>query len=200
MVDTVRTELDLLTNLFQDGQADNSITAQDIRDFIVSVKYLNGGGWDFHFDSVYTLASPRAIGAGIRTQVTIDGLRGDFGHPSGTDHTQHFWNTTTNKIEPPNLNDFGHIRLAFTGKSNSDPDNYVDIELDIGGGIPPVIFKDTKLFAKGATVTQEFNVIIPLFAGPDFIANGGTLYITPKSASTYWDFALTSERTYLAKP
>ena len=33
---TPRTEADLLTNFFQDGQANNSITSQDLRDLIVS--------------------------------------------------------------------------------------------------------------------------------------------------------------------
>lgn len=37
MADTQRTYVELLTQLFQDGQANGSITAQDIRDLIVSV-------------------------------------------------------------------------------------------------------------------------------------------------------------------
>jgi len=37
MPDTRRTETDLLTNLFQDSQTDGSISAQDVRDYIVSV-------------------------------------------------------------------------------------------------------------------------------------------------------------------
>lgn len=37
MADTVRTQSDLLANLFQDGQAAGSITAQDVRDLIVSL-------------------------------------------------------------------------------------------------------------------------------------------------------------------
>lgn len=41
MADTIRTEADLLANLFQDGQADGSITAQDMRDLIVSMKTIN---------------------------------------------------------------------------------------------------------------------------------------------------------------
>lgn len=40
MPDTVRTIPDLLTNLYQDGQAPNSITAQDHRDLIVSLAYV----------------------------------------------------------------------------------------------------------------------------------------------------------------
>jgi hypothetical protein len=38
MADTIRTENDLLTNLFQDGQAANAITEQDVRDLIVSMR------------------------------------------------------------------------------------------------------------------------------------------------------------------
>lgn len=36
MVDTLRTETDLASNLFQDGQAPGSITASDVRDLILS--------------------------------------------------------------------------------------------------------------------------------------------------------------------
>lgn len=41
MVDNIRTEADLLATSFQDGQANNSISAQDMRDFIVSTKTFN---------------------------------------------------------------------------------------------------------------------------------------------------------------
>jgi len=41
MADTPRTESYLLTDVFQDGQAPNSITAQDMRDLIVSAKTFN---------------------------------------------------------------------------------------------------------------------------------------------------------------
>jgi len=43
MVDTARTSADLLANLFQDGQAAGEITAQDLRDMILSVKPSHGG-------------------------------------------------------------------------------------------------------------------------------------------------------------
>lgn len=44
MADTSRTKADLLTNLFQDGQADGSITAQDMRDLIISLIPSTGSG------------------------------------------------------------------------------------------------------------------------------------------------------------
>lgn len=42
MADTQRTSADLLANLFQDGQGDGSITAQDVRDMIVSMVPKHG--------------------------------------------------------------------------------------------------------------------------------------------------------------
>ena len=43
MVDTIRTEADLLDNLFQDGQT-GGISANDVRDFVVSVPTLASAG------------------------------------------------------------------------------------------------------------------------------------------------------------
>jgi hypothetical protein len=43
MADTQRTNTDLLSNLFQDGQSDGSITPQDVRDLIVSMVQSHGG-------------------------------------------------------------------------------------------------------------------------------------------------------------
>lgn len=200
MVDVVRTESDLLTNLFQDGQADYSITAQDIRDLIVSIKYLNGDAWEFHFDNEYTLGSPKTILAGVRTKVTIDGLLEDTGHPITGHSSEHFWNPVTNKIEPPNLNDFGIGRFAVTSESVLDPDNSFDIEVEVIGGDYPIIYRDTAVFAKGAGVIQHFNFIVPLFVGPDFLTYGATLFITPQSDALFWEHALTITRTYLARP
>ena len=49
MADTKRTLTDLLTNLFPDGLPDNSITAQEVRDLIVSLGQTPFGG-------IFTLA------------------------------------------------------------------------------------------------------------------------------------------------
>ena len=44
MADSQRTLTDLLTNLFQDGQADGAISEQDMRDLIVSIGQPPRGG------------------------------------------------------------------------------------------------------------------------------------------------------------
>jgi len=200
MVDIVRTEADLLANLFQDGQPDSSITAQDIRDFIVSVKYLNGGGWEFHLDGAYLPPSAaRRILAGVRTKVTIDGAAGDFGHPATTHGAGHFWNTSTNKVEPTAINNFAIGRFAVTAQSVAANENNFLVEFDVGGATP-IIFHETGVMAKGSGVDQAFNFTAPLFVGADFLANGGELYITPESDMDFHTFALTINRTYLARP
>ena len=194
MVDTVRTEAELQT-IFADGQAEGAITPQDVRDLVVSSRYLANQGWEFVLDSAYTSGSPRAIAAGIRTQVTIDGITETSAHPVGSN----FWNTTTNKLIPDGLNNFGIVRLAFTGQSTAASVNRFEVELDVNGAAG-VIFQDTAVFAKGAANPQNFNFIIPLFSGADFQANGGTFYVTPLADATFHTFALTSVKIYGAAP
>lgn len=50
MADTVRTVTALLTTLFQNGQAADSITPQDMRDLIVSLAIQNGDFSDLPTD------------------------------------------------------------------------------------------------------------------------------------------------------
>lgn len=194
MVDTVRTEAELQA-IFADGQGPASITPQDMRDFTVSSRYLANQGWEFVLDGTYTSGAPRAIAAGVRTQATIDGVLETSRHPTGAQ----FWNTTTNKLIPNGLNNFGIVRFHIQAQSTAASVNRFEIELDAGGGAG-VIFQETGVFAKGAGNPQNFNFTVLLFAGADFLANGGTFYITPLADATFWEFALTSVQVYGAAP
>ena len=200
MADTIRTETDLLTNIFQDGQPTQSITAQDMRDLIVSIKYLNGHGWEFHLDGTYTPGSPRTILAGVRTKVTIDGTFGDFGHPAVTHGAGHFWDTTTNKVNATALNNFAVGRFAVIAQSVTAPTNRFELEIDVTAGSFPIIYQETAVLAKGAGIDQNFNFVIPLFVGPEFLANGAEAYITPESDMEFHTHALTIIRHYIAAP
>lgn len=87
MADTERTLTDLLTNLFQDGQSDNSITANDIRDLIVSLAPAYG--------SMYVSSAAETTISGVDTPTKAAG-------------------TTTAGVK---LRDFTHAnnRLTYTG-------------------------------------------------------------------------------------
>lgn len=200
MPDTIREESYLLETTFPDGQAPSSITAQDMRDFVKSSRYLVSHGWDFHLDGEFTPGSPRTILAGVRTQVTIDGTLSDTGSPEAVHNGNHFWDLATNKLIPNGLNNFGMVRLAFVAQSVTASVNRFEVELDTITGSFPIIYQQTGVFAKGAGNPQSFNFVIPLFSGPDFQTNGGTFYITPLADATFHTFALTGVQMYAAKP
>lgn len=197
MADTVRTQDELLTQLFQDGQPDGSISAQDMRDLIVSMPAIMGHGWEFHLDGTYTLASKLSIAAGVRTKITNDHTLDFQSHPITTyDNTVHTWNTTTNKFEPNYQNSFGTLRFAVSGWSDSAQTNNFLVEADVGG-TAQVIFEETAVFAKGSGTPQSFNFTMPIFVGADFLANGGEIFITPESDASFWQVAFTIVRNYV---
>jgi hypothetical protein len=101
-------------------------------------------------------------------------------------------------LVPSASNDFGLVRFAVRASSPVAATNRFEFELDIGGSYP-IIFEETGVFAKGAGNDQAFNFIIPLFAGPDFLANGGEFYITPESDAEFWEYGLTSVKVYSAQ-
>ena len=192
MPDTRRTRTDLLTNLFQDGQNNSSITAQDVRDLIVSVESIAGHFWEFWLDSTYTVSSKRSVTGGARTQITCDGLFDNQFRP--TFHNNNSWNTSTNIIQPVSEFDFYVIRFAISANSVNASANDFLIELDVGGSTG-VIYEEHGVFHKG-TGDQSFNFSLDVFVGSDFYTNGGTIYITPLNDANFWQTALTINRTY----
>lgn len=162
-------------------------------DFLDSLDSLLGRGWEFVLDGQYlTQPNALAIPAGTRTKITVDG---NGGHLHSPNFVSHFWSTINNKFEPLLLNDFYGITLALTGQSVASPENKFEIEFDVNG-TAGVIGGETKVFAKGAGQSQRFEFSRRFFAGTDFLANGGSIYITPEEDIELWEIAITSERTY----
>lgn len=183
MTDTIRTETDLLDNLFQDGQPAESITAQDMRDFIASTKFLNAIGWKFLFDAEYPDQNDtRNITDGSRTQLTIAPNVGeDLKYPSTFPDCWNRDNVADQYLQPFSLNGFGIVRLSLVAFPSSQNGRF-DLEMNIGAtGTENPIYIQTSTFAKGSGVSNQehFNYIIPLFCGQDFFNNGGRFFITP---------------------
>ena len=188
MADTIRTQADLINNIFPDNQAAGSITAQDMRDFASSVQHITPLGWQFFFDVTYPdennsrLITP----AGLRTQIEIAPfLTEDLLYPTQSPLA---WNSANNedgsgilnRVNPQLLNGFGLIRLSFAAWQNSQ-NSYIDVEFDVSAsGLGNVIYHHTNNFIKGTGQAnhQHFNYVIPVFLGSDFATNGGRFYIT----------------------
>ena len=212
MADTIRTQQDLLDNLFRDGQPANSISAQDVRDLIVSAPHLAEEvyGWEFVYDNTYTKDSRLTIGTGGWTQLTNDGARANLRYPSDFPGA---WDTTNNKLKPAVLNGFGIIRLSFTALPQAANDQHFDIQIVTGTAGSPAsfgspltagqdwIYQDTRMFIKG-TELQHFNFVIPLFVGSAFADSGAIFYLKSGGTQPFsvFDIAITAHRTFAPNP
>jgi hypothetical protein len=209
MADTIRTEADLKNNLFPDNQAAGSITAQDMRDLITSVRYLQPLGWQFRFDSQYTEGSPLTLTADTPTKITFTDNPGeDLRYPSTFPE---LWDNANQKLDISNFaNGFGIIRLSFRGSYTGGTVPHIDLWIDAGsdpvapaggGTASNIIYEGSEVFAKGAGTTQSFNYIVPLFGGADFVANGGQFIVQSHDAnSTIWQVALTMGAILVPNP
>ena len=210
MADTIRTEADLLNNIFPDNQAAGSITAQDMRDLIKSTRYLQPLGWQFRFDSQYTAGSPLAISNGSAAKITFTDNPGeDLRYPSTF---AEIWDNTTQKMVLPAtfLNGFGIVRLSFLASASNAASTHLDVWIDIGAN-PVVgdgpenavnqIYYDSPNFSKGNDTTQAFNFVVPLFAGQDFIDNGAQFAIKADGSDVnVWQFTITAGAIMIPNP
>lgn len=148
-------------------------------------------GWGLYSDSVYTASNKLLITGGApRTKVTIDGLGSRTAKqlPVGAGE---LWDTTLNTITPVSENDVYQIRLTVKGALRSTAGGavkWMDIELDLGGGIG-VIASKTDYFPKD-TATHLYMFSFPAHAGSTFLAYGGTFYVRTEENTDLWDFDL----------
>ena len=197
MADMKRTQDDLRNNIFPDNQAPGSITAQDMRDFVASIPQWmqDTAGWEFVFDTTTTLGpladeTPTIVSISPNVSETLK-------YPDAFQ----IWDSANNKILPPSLNSFGIIRLSFTGIYTGGQPPHLDLWLDVGAtplSLANIIYQDSPAFSKAASDPQYFNFVIPLFAGQDFVDNGGTFVVQAHGSSTVSlsNFSLTSARVF----
>lgn len=205
MVDTIRTQTELLTTLFQDGQPDRSITAQDIRDLIVSLRANEGGGWGFWVDSQQTDPGSDNLSTGVRTKITCDGASTSPTSQLGelntlANITPALWDTSSSILTPDLDGDSYDVRLTFEYKASGPTSGqYIEFELDIGpGGIGtgPVVYKELRPVLKGSGTEQHFAFSIPIFAKEPFTSTGGSFFITSTVSARIYNVRLYVVRTY----
>jgi len=206
---TPRTEANLLQNLFQDGQGNNSISAQDMRDFVASARYLQPIGWEFRFDSQYTVSNKLTLAAGVPQKITFTAFEGeDLRYPSTFPE---IWNNTDQKLDISDFSQgFGIVRLSLFGSYTGGTVPHLDFKIDVGsdpiapaggGTASNVIYTDSPNFAKAADDPQAFNFIMPLFGGTEFVTNGAQFIIEADGANVdIWQAALTAAAILVPNP
>lgn len=151
-------------------------------------------GWAIYDDSQYTIDNQLSIVGGARTLVTIDALGSETNKTQLPIGVSDFWNATTNKIMPINVGDSYDLRLDFVADPQSNTES-VRVELDIGDGNPSIVIVAlTAGFPESAP--QDVAVSFPFFSLETFVANGGSIYITPSSNFTFYDFSVFIKRDY----
>lgn len=193
MSDTIRTETQLLA-LFADAQPAGSITAQDVRDLIISLTVNQGHGWTMHHDGEYHPTNKRVITAGTKSQVTIDNL-GTFTDITNIEEDfSPLWNPVTNLLEPTDPNGAHDFRFSFASDTSSN-NNFIEFDIDIGGGVG-TFYQETRSYVKGTGIENRFTFTFPAFVSQTFVDNKGTFSITPNGTANFWDFRLFIINTY----
>lgn len=175
-----------------DGTGDVLFTSfQKINNNLIDI--YNKTGWAQYNDTVYTLASPFVINSGV-TSILPNNAGSNITTYLPSNVTA-FYNQATTKITPQNVGDYYGINIRFKAK-NTNVSGVFDIGLDIGGSLG-VIFKETFLFAKGAGVEQDFNILISGYSLNTFVANGGIPKITSITGNTsIYDISYQISRTH----
>lgn len=174
MTDTIRTMDELLT-IFADGQADGSITPQDVRDMIVSS--LGQTGWADYQDGQFTNEQPQALPAGVATKVLIDGaVKQEQELPFGVTE---LFNTTQSEIITPRAGSglmisFETIIRRTTGTGEWAVDAYIDIGLAGPVELYPRTISHNKISGD-----KKITFTTGAYALDTWAANGGALMLRP---------------------
>lgn len=153
-----------------------------------------GTGWASYGDTVYTVGSPFVVNSGVTATLgnngaTVMNSQLPYGVTS-------WYNGTTNKFTPTSDGDYYLWTIRFKAKNTASLNAYFDIGIDVGGSLG-VIFKETKLFVKGAGVEQDFTIVIPGFSGSTFVPNGGIPKVTSYGGnSSFYDITYQIERLH----
>lgn len=188
MPDTRRTRTELLTLIFQDDQAPASISAQDMRDLIVSLRDNQHQAWAFYVDGTRVdLASAQSFTADARAKLLCDGSSG-LSQTNQIKRMAGIFDTLTSTVKPT-LNHSYDLRISFKAQTAvGGTGNYLVLDLDIGlGGGGPVVLADTRPLIKGSGVEHNYVFSWPIFASPPFPTNGGGIFLESNVNLSVWD-------------
>ena len=153
-------------------------------------------GWEQITDTTYTAGSPLVILSGVTGKIltgTTTKIQTQL--PFGVTT---FWDETTDKLLAVNNGDAFTLSLRFKAKMNV-ASGLADIDINIGGSLG-AISNETILFSKGSGVEQKFDIDLSYFTGTTFIANGGSIEVTPINGDvSIYDIVLVIIRTHKGK-
>ena len=193
MTDTVRTQTEILALLADNTSGD--ISPQDMRDSVVSARRNQGHAWALYSDSEqYLEANSTTFAAGVRRLLTIDEL--GFAPPNITTEIHDMLKPWDSNQLWAEANCLYTVNIYFSISVISGTGNHhFHVEVDIGGARSG--FEDVRYIPKGSGIENEYTITIPMFGSPDFVSNGGAIYITADTDMELWQPLIHIARTYV---
>lgn len=137
----------------------------------VVVPSVQQQGWASYSDGTYTSGSPFAVNGGTTADLPNDAATKIETYLPPDVETYY----TGGAIRPRNVGDYQLIVIRFNATC-TNPNTAIDFGVNIGGALG-VIFKDTRVFPKGAGVEHSFSFVVPGYSLDTFVANGGVVRI-----------------------
>lgn len=139
-------------------------------------------GWGYFADSRDTAGSPvQTLTSGARTKFICNGS-GQTTQKNPSDLTNPLWSVANNEHIPVAEFDTYTIRLTMIIENYAGATPYIETELDIGGVVNVVWAQTIPLLKSGAA--EKVSVVIPVFTGATYLANGGEVYLTYNGSGT----------------
>jgi len=131
-------------------------------------------GWAQYLDTEYSAASPFEIVEG--TTVTLPNNAGNNIITYLPQGVTALYDASTQKLTPAAVGDYNAITVRFNAEASSTS-AYLEFGIDTGNPAGP-IFRDVKVFPKGAGVVHPFTFTCMGFSLNNFKNNGGIVKIT----------------------
>lgn len=172
--------------LYLVGQYDAVELVTDGTEWFIVATNMTAAGYQFVRDSQYTLASPLAVAAGVRTKITINNL--GSGQEAYKDSRYDLWDQTNNRILFTKPGDVMTVRIAIRAKMSAT-NGYFDLETSFPSPITGTNLTSLPL-SKGSGTENRFIEEYSFFLD-DFSATQGymEIWVTP---SVNMDFFGTS--------
>ena len=171
----------------------NKVTDANMNEIKASVNALYDSiGWVKYTDRINTSLNKQSLTANQENIITIVDSTPDKTQIPIAIGTHELF--LLNKIRPFLAGDGYIIRIDFDA-SISNANGHFDEKLDVGG-VTSFILKRSQSFPKGANVTQSFSSSDYIYAGSDFMINGGSILINPSHSMLIWNKAITIQRVY----
>tara|TARA_R110001592_G_C13193009_1_gene753659 strand:+ start:956 stop:1510 length:555 start_codon:yes stop_codon:yes gene_type:complete len=168
--------------------ATGGITLQQVRNEIYTQQ-----GWARYVDTQYDVNTPFVIAEDAF--IPLPNNAGEIINsqlPIGVDS---FYDPLLGVILPDTDLDKLRFTFRFKAKTDAPSGGQLGFGIDIGGSLG-VIFKDSRLFIKGANVEQDFTFDIGGYTGSTFLTNKGTPLIGAiRGNASIYDVELQIERT-----